>query len=286
MKGRVLKGGFTLIELLVVIAIIAILAAILFPVFAKAREKARQTKCLSNLKQIGLALQMYTSDWDDRFPILYRESATSLEIVSAADLLKDYVAGAGGYNESIWRCPDVSPGNVTYLVNLLSSIMPMGSIRFPSRTIYARDGLPCNVKADLFAAGGAYAEGWWYYYVSETSYTTYKVMAWVMPEAQATMHWRIEWVRYGETAVSNRDGSTSITIPPADAVAPAVLSMMAQLSDGTAVADIEPELTTEQFEVHSGGSNYLFTDGSAKWLKPSFSMWTEDGRTPSWTIVP
>ncbi len=61
-----MKKGFTLIELLVVIAIIAILAAILFPVFARAREKARQTSCLSNVKEIGLGLQMYISDYDER----------------------------------------------------------------------------------------------------------------------------------------------------------------------------------------------------------------------------
>ncbi len=66
MRGR---KGFTLIELLVVIAIIAILAAILFPVFSRAREKARTSACQSNLKQIALGIKMYLADWDERFLI-------------------------------------------------------------------------------------------------------------------------------------------------------------------------------------------------------------------------
>ena len=63
------RKGFTLIELLVVIAIIAILAAILFPVFARAREKARQTSCLSNLKQLGTSVLMYAQDYDEMYPL-------------------------------------------------------------------------------------------------------------------------------------------------------------------------------------------------------------------------
>ena len=69
------QRAFTLIELLVVIAIIAILAAILFPVFAKARERARTISCASNMKQIGLALMQYTQDYDETWPRAWFENA-------------------------------------------------------------------------------------------------------------------------------------------------------------------------------------------------------------------
>src|SRR4028118_675254 len=68
MLRRAAHRGFTLIELLVVIAIIAILAAILFPVFSRARENARRASCMSNLKQIGLGVMQYVQDYDERYP--------------------------------------------------------------------------------------------------------------------------------------------------------------------------------------------------------------------------
>jgi prepilin-type N-terminal cleavage/methylation domain-containing protein/prepilin-type processing-associated H-X9-DG protein len=91
------RSGFTLIELLVVIAIIAILAAILFPVFARAREKARQTSCLNNVKQIALGLQMYSADYDDRLPG-YRNNA--IHSIKWQHMILPYVK-----NEQLYLCP-------------------------------------------------------------------------------------------------------------------------------------------------------------------------------------
>ncbi|MFP4250912.1 MAG: DUF1559 domain-containing protein [Armatimonadota bacterium] len=96
-----MKRGFTLIELLVVIAIIAILAAILFPVFARAREKARQSSCLSNLKQIGLAIQMYAQDYDERLAPYYVLSPDASTRASGwYDCLYPYTK-----NEQMFVCP-------------------------------------------------------------------------------------------------------------------------------------------------------------------------------------
>jgi prepilin-type N-terminal cleavage/methylation domain-containing protein/prepilin-type processing-associated H-X9-DG protein len=71
------EGAFTLIELLVVIAIIAILAAILFPVFARARENARRASCMSNLKQLALGFNMYTQDYDEKLPLMTAGTQTT-----------------------------------------------------------------------------------------------------------------------------------------------------------------------------------------------------------------
>lgn len=93
------SSAFTLIELLVVVAIISILAAILFPVFAQARAKARQTACLSNMRQMGFAAQMYAQDTDETLPLA--ATATATGFLNWHDLLDPYVK-----NKQVWICPD------------------------------------------------------------------------------------------------------------------------------------------------------------------------------------
>src|SRR5437016_4805622 len=88
------RGAFTLIELLVIIAIIAILAAILFPVFAQAREKARQTSCLSNEKQISLAARMYMEDFDGA--LYHHHEGFVLDDGTQADTLPSSASGCAG----------------------------------------------------------------------------------------------------------------------------------------------------------------------------------------------
>ena len=129
-----MKKGFTLIELLVVIAIIAILAAILFPVFAQAREKARQTQCLSNAKQLGTAMSMYTGDWDDGMPCVVTPAISGFDDAAWHGLYanpwpgnaeyRDYirnhsfVAQLGAYvkNTSMFICPSDSNGDKKFEV--------------------------------------------------------------------------------------------------------------------------------------------------------------------------
>lgn len=101
------SNGFTLIELLVVIAIIAILAAILFPVFAKAREKARQIACLSNEKQIGISMLMYVQDWDEMLPV----QVGDVSYYAKPGATPNWLTGIYPYikDRQVLICPDAVP---------------------------------------------------------------------------------------------------------------------------------------------------------------------------------
>ena len=135
-------SGFTLIELLVVIAIIAVLAAILFPVFAKAREKARQTQCLNNQKQICVAINMYIQDNDEMFfPGNMRGSSA---------IWTSYLNAALGSGSPVFHCPsqedangiDATASNPDYGFNQNLFGVPYGSINNPSMGLMIGDLTP------------------------------------------------------------------------------------------------------------------------------------------------
>ena len=152
--------GFTLIELLVVIAIIAILAAILFPVFARARENARRASCQSNLKQIGLGILQYNQDYDERFPQL--SSTTGTSNVIWIQTIQPYVKStqlfscpsdpkteaAGNYNDgtfsSSWTSNPptgtIAPFHTSYIINSNAMEKSLASLQAPATTILMSDG--------------------------------------------------------------------------------------------------------------------------------------------------
>lgn len=136
------RRGFTLIELLVVIAIIAILAAILFPVFARAREKARQASCQSNLKQIGLAFEMYVQDYDETYPMCAMKRAGGYAYYYY-QTLEPYLK-----NEQIWYCPSADDRRYAPNRRLIGLAPPTGTdddilkkaqIKFPAEKILVGD---------------------------------------------------------------------------------------------------------------------------------------------------
>ncbi|MCC7494211.1 MAG: DUF1559 domain-containing protein [Fimbriimonadaceae bacterium] len=137
------RRGFTLIELLVVIAIIAILAAILFPVFAKAREKARQSSCASNVKQIGLAFNQYTNDYDEKWPRMYWGGANWEPVVSGwwGGEIAPYIK-----NTQIFRCPSKTDTVCSYIMNGGLSGRADADIAVPANTV---------------TIGDSTGNGWW-----------------------------------------------------------------------------------------------------------------------------
>lgn len=169
--------GFTLIELLVIIGIIAILAAILFPVFARARENARKTSCLSNMKQMGLAFMQYTQDYDEKFPRL------QLSTLSGATKAPPYTYPYGWadalypYTKStqLLQCPSDSMGpnpdstqvgftdyGYNNLMGRGSGNMPevnLSALEYASLTIHVYECAPGNAVTQTSAFSGGTPTG-------------------------------------------------------------------------------------------------------------------------------
>ena len=230
-----LHPGFTLIELLVVIAIVAILAAILFPVFAQAREKARQVSCLSNTKQLALATMQYVQDYDEVFPSGNQYGAGK---------------GWGGqifpYIKSVdtYRCPDDSTKTTfwigTYYVlsygyNRALTILPndtpqrcsLATLRAPSKSVEFFEIINNDARIDVPT--------------ESDSCTGFGNMA---------------FDGYGTNAAINNNQCLADT---------GYMGNPPVISDPTSVtheASYRPEGR------HQGGSNFVLSDGHAKWFRP------------------
>jgi prepilin-type N-terminal cleavage/methylation domain-containing protein/prepilin-type processing-associated H-X9-DG protein len=148
-SGRL--SGFTLIELLVVIAIISILAAILFPVFASAREKARQTACLSNGRQIGEAVFMYSQDYDET--VVPASVGSSWWPVMFNQLLDPYIK-----SQNVWSCPSASTAtpSTPRSIGINRSIAVDLTVIGNQPLIYAKIPAPSQVIATADTLPGAW----------------------------------------------------------------------------------------------------------------------------------
>jgi prepilin-type N-terminal cleavage/methylation domain-containing protein/prepilin-type processing-associated H-X9-DG protein len=161
------KYGFTLIELLVVIAIIAILAAILFPVFAKVREKARQISCTSNLKQIGLAVLQYNQDYDEAYPLMYAAEKVypgDPGYAGADEILSPYIKnGQGGGDGNgdmiggVWACasyPTAQSTNYHFREDLFTP-----DWEFPGASVGTVTAVDSPSQKIMGFEGGSYGTG-------------------------------------------------------------------------------------------------------------------------------
>lgn len=247
-RRRLPRAGFTLIELLVVIAIIAILAAILFPVFAQAREAARKATCVSNMKQIGLGLLMYAGDYDETLPWAASNITTS-ENFAWYQNIEPYIKSGirrdstGAFTPTtFYTCP-----------SYMNSTVPMaaGDPAPPAKATPVRSyGVNSNLMP--FMQSG-WSSNW--FPGKFTSLADMKAPAQLVLAAHQTG---------GRVAVSGDDWTTNCQGD----------------EQGSAPGWLSSYYCAARFQ-HNGGSVYVLADGHAKWFKGPGDSW----RTRSTTGV-
>lgn len=243
-------NAFTLIELLVVIAVIAILAAILFPVFASAREKARQTTCTSNLRQLGLAFAQYTNDYDETLPCgSYFASG-----LGWAGQLYPYVKSPG-----VFKCPDDTTTNQTNVVNGTTyTLYPIS---------YA-----CNQNLTETVASTTGIAGVTSQLNSPTNTVLlYEITSELNPGAAVQDYNVSDLSTVNEEGNSVSSGQAKFYSPVGNGIA--AENLMSELQQATGYSgrslrqvDFHAIEFTGAGGRHSQGSNYLACDGHVKWL--------------------
>jgi prepilin-type N-terminal cleavage/methylation domain-containing protein/prepilin-type processing-associated H-X9-DG protein len=228
------RWGFTLIELLVVIAIIAILAAILFPVFAQARDKARSAACLSNTKQMGSAITMYAQDYDETLPEYWVDPAG-----------ESHNKGARNDNPLGYWHNHIQP----YIKNYNLFICPSARTR-DERTVDTGEGTPQQRKTLAWRGSGSY--GWNFWYLGAWTGQTYTLSQVTYPA---------ECIAIGEMFHTVNAG----------VIYPAPLCVGTPDYKGwTNDKNARKTFWTQFADRHQGGNNLVFVDGHSKWYKKEF----------------
>jgi prepilin-type N-terminal cleavage/methylation domain-containing protein/prepilin-type processing-associated H-X9-DG protein len=242
------QRAFTLIELLVVIAIIAILAAILFPVFARARENARRASCQSNMKQIALGIKQYVQDYDEKFPMAMAEATTNSWVIQTS-----WVIAIQPYTKSyqVFQCPsEASKGNGTYVA---ASVLGGGG------------------PGDNPLSANQY---WTDYYGNELVMRRSKLGPSVN---EAKIPYVANTVLLGDGSINNNSGQPGCGEPWFTRLRPDNSNNYGSADDPTAVAG--GVLGQSR---HLEGANYAFVDGHVKWLKQEKVLRASDQGNPNY----